>query len=83
MRKKPKFNTLICANCIYHGIGCNGYAKRIGGQQRAIYCDYAGKTGKTCLKISGREVVDRRGDDRNGCLLFTEGKKIYRKRLKL
>lgn len=83
MRKTPKFNTTICGKCIYHGVGCNGYAKRIGGRQRAIFCDYAGKAGKTCLKRSGLEIVDRRGDDRNGCLLFCEGKKVHRKRLSL
>lgn len=82
-RKKPKFNTLKCIKCIYHGVGCNGYAKRVCDKQKSIYCNYFSRTGKTCLRKQDGQVVDIRGEDYNGCLLYEEGNNKHKVRLKL
>ena len=41
-----------------------------------VYCNYASINDKTCLKAVGREVIDSRGYDYDGCKLFEEGKAL-------
>ncbi len=65
MEHKSKFNKNKCKKCKYHG-GAN-----INGN--TIHCYYA-NTGKTCLHRVGKEIIDRRGNDYNNCLLYERGK---------
>ena len=48
------------------------YGSRATG---GIYCDYGNRTGQTCIYRSGREILDRRGDDFNNCKLYERAKK--------
>ena len=68
----------ICLKCKWHGYF--GAKPEEGGSLTNIMCDYAAiaKDG-TCLKKVGAEIIDRRGDDPNHCLLYVEGKRIERR----
>lgn len=63
-----------CKKCIYRGGGTNA--------SYALFCDYSGKTGKTCLALKNGKVVDIRGNDKNNCKLFNDGKKKRKNPLK-
>ena len=67
MLKIQTRNREMCKKCIYHG-------GRLS-EKVAIFCDYSGKSGTTCLYLRKNKVVDRRGNDPNNCRLFDDGKK--------
>lgn len=69
---KSKFNKHKCAKCQYMGKASVSYGSRATG---GIYCDYGNRTGQTCIYRSGREILDRRGDDFNNCKLYERAKK--------
>lgn len=70
-------NRKLCARCKWRGYF--GAKSEIGSVTN-LCCDYSGtaKDG-TCLKKVGADVVDRRGDKYDECLLFVEGEKIERR----
>lgn len=70
MEYKPKFDKKKCKRCKYRGRG-TGYIVKTGFSP--IHCDYARTNDQTCLTRIGKDVIDRRGNDYNNCLLFEEG----------
>lgn len=63
----------LCLKCKYHGTA----GSRIqDGTLQDIVCDYGAITGKSCLTRNG----DRRGKEKDSCLLFEEGKSLTRER---
>lgn len=71
-------DTKLCARCKYHGYF--GAKPEDGGSITNVMCDYSGTAHDgTCLKRVKGEVIDRRGDKYDECLLFEEGKRIERR----
>lgn len=71
MRHTAKFDKQRCASCIYRmesSLGYNG---------TGLICNYAGVTGRTCLKRIGKDVVDIRGEDE--CQLYKRGQRAMTK----
>lgn len=66
MLKTQTRNRDMCRKCRYRG-------GRLS-EKVAIFCDYSGKTGATCLRLEHGKVVDKRGDDLEDCKLFDDGK---------
>lgn len=75
---RPKFDKSKCLRCRYSVKISSGFsAHDQTGASVQIVCDYSGsnKDGHTCLyRGADKKVHDRRGDDYNNCLLFTQGK---------
>ena len=69
---QPKFDKRKCLKCKYHSTLANvGYAVRKGKNDVIYpYCNYAGVTKSTCLRKSGKETEDIRGNDYYSCRLF-------------
>lgn len=67
MLKTQTRNRDMCRKCRYRG-------GRLS-EKVAIFCDYSGKTERTCLTLQDGKVVDLRGNDKNNCKLFNDGKK--------
>lgn len=84
IQSKAKYNKEKCYRCKYHSEATCGYLVKImnndGSYRMAtVCCDYLTITGKSCLvdvadKNGYKKTIDRRGDDRNNCKLFEEGK---------
>lgn len=70
MKEGPKFDKKKCKRCKYHARGA-GYVVKTG--LSPVHCDYARAHDQICLTRVGKEVIDRRGNDFNNCLLFEEG----------
>lgn len=67
-------NKELCKKCKYHGTMGNR-----GKREADICCDYAtlAQDG-TCLKYMHGEIIDRRGNDYDKCLLFKKGEGLGR-----
>lgn len=70
-------DTKLCVRCKYHGyIG----ARDEKNPETNIMCDYAELAHDgTCLRKVKGNIIDRRGDKFDECLLFVEGEKIERR----
>ena len=68
--QKAKFNRKRCKSCMYHGVTTGG--------GNYIFCDYAGKTGETCLKREGKVARDIRGDDYDNCQIYEKGRAVVK-----
>ena len=58
------FNKEKCARCFYKGGAID--------HPSDLFCNYAFIADQTCLHRVGKEVVDRRGNNSEHCLLFRE-----------
>lgn len=69
MKKEPDYRKReLCPNCKYHGDISGKYGT-------TMMCNYSMHTQTTALKHGpGRTVIDSRGEDRNQCALYEEGK---------
>ena len=70
-----KFNKEKCLNCKYASVSTS-YATSLGYRVKDkdgiiyyVMCDYACKTGETCLKKDGTDI---RGDEYNNCKLYSK-----------
>lgn len=64
-----KFNKQKCRKCMYR-------KKITSAPVGSVFCDYAGVTDQTCLHVVNGQLVDRRGEDYDHCLLYKTGDPI-------
>ena len=75
-----KHNRELCRTCKYRGtVGARATTSESMGD---ICCDYGATSEehRTCLTVVHGEVIDRRGDKYEECLLREEGEQIGRAR---
>lgn len=77
MKPDTKFDTEKCKKCQFRGLISGATKQRTLKNTANIICNYSGVTGITCLYAERpNKIIDRRGDDRENCKLFKEGKII-------